>query len=438
MSFFEVVLPTVDVYSDASLVIPWYYAGHYKYAIAMSVPAVLNYAFSAYKWWSMEKKPEKKWTWALLLIQFWQQFRALKVIRLIYKQDPQASKKRQELMKEISSIEPFFESIPSIMIMTTIWLNAIVGYGSYEDTFGSNSAISHYSKGRFNCSNQYFSQPGVSNFCAVFDGFGGPSWFFTTYAISFLAGSLGVTKFLQNGPCSILSINGTLGGLLRWRFLIAYLSIFLSILAKAYMGGISIVLVKTPGNHEYDIWLNPLIFSILSFLIPLLLSAMSILTVTGFSKSFTKVIFGYPALLVLPAFTNFAVGPRQLPCCEKKSDLSEREQLIISRKLTLCNTLSTVVLYAINVSILWTKNTDPDAKQKFLPVYFGVMLGPGIVCSVLSTLIFVSLEAQCCCASSQKCYIPCCCGPSCYEPRSECIKVSLLKQEIEAAPEGLH
>ena len=257
MSFFEVVLPTVDAYSDATLVIPWYYAGHYKFAIAMTVPGVLNYAFTAYKWWSMEKRAEKKWTWALLLIQFWQQFRALKVIRLIYKKDPQASKKRQELMKEISSIEPFFESIPSIMIMTTIWAKAIVGYGDYEQ-FGS--AIWHYSEGRFNCSDQYLSQPAISNFCAVFNGFGGPAWFFTTYAISVFAGTLGVTKFLQNGPCPILSINGTLGGLLRWRFFFAYLSIMLSICTKGFMGAISIVMTKTPGNHEHDIWLNPLSF----------------------------------------------------------------------------------------------------------------------------------------------------------------------------------
>ena len=90
MLFFDVFLPTLDVYSDASLVLPWYYENHWKFALMMSIPPLLNFGFTAYKWWSTEKKSEKKWTWVLVLLQLYQQWRALKVIYLIWKNDKRA------------------------------------------------------------------------------------------------------------------------------------------------------------------------------------------------------------------------------------------------------------------------------------------------------------------------------------------------------------
>ena len=125
MGFFDVFLPTLDVYGDASLVIPWYYQGHYAYASLMTVPMVLNYLFTTYKWWSMEKASDKKWSWVLVMLQLWQQWNAFKVMRLIYKKDDRAEEKKKRTLKELSSIEPFFESVPSIMIMTCIWLHTL-------------------------------------------------------------------------------------------------------------------------------------------------------------------------------------------------------------------------------------------------------------------------------------------------------------------------
>ena len=57
----------------------------------------------------------------------------------------------------------------------------------------------------------------------------GFSWFFLTYFISGVTATLGVTKLLQVGPCSVLSNEGTLGGLLTWRFVLTYFAIFWSL-----------------------------------------------------------------------------------------------------------------------------------------------------------------------------------------------------------------
>ena len=86
---------------------------------------VLNYVFTMYKWWSLEKRSDKKWSWILVLMQVWQQWRAMKIIYLFLKKDARAPKKKKVLLKELSSIESFFESVPAILIMTCIWVHAI-------------------------------------------------------------------------------------------------------------------------------------------------------------------------------------------------------------------------------------------------------------------------------------------------------------------------
>ena len=44
MCLFDVILPTLDVYGDASLIIPWLYRGHYKYAGLMTIPIAQCYS----------------------------------------------------------------------------------------------------------------------------------------------------------------------------------------------------------------------------------------------------------------------------------------------------------------------------------------------------------------------------------------------------------
>ena len=66
---FDVALPSVDVYSDLSLIIPWYRNGHLKYAASMTAPLLLQFISTAYKWFQLEKRESKKWSWTILLLQ---------------------------------------------------------------------------------------------------------------------------------------------------------------------------------------------------------------------------------------------------------------------------------------------------------------------------------------------------------------------------------
>ena len=88
-----------------------------------------------------------------------------------------------------------------------------------------------------------------SSQCAIYGGFGGKVWFFITFSTSIITGSLGVTKFLQTGPCSMLSEEGTLGGLLRWKFIIAYLAVMTSMVTKALFIAIFVLHIDEPGFY---------------------------------------------------------------------------------------------------------------------------------------------------------------------------------------------
>ena len=65
----DVTLPSMDVYADFSLVAGWYLSGHFKYAISMTVPILLQFLSTIYKWVRLEKRKHKIWSWPILMLQ---------------------------------------------------------------------------------------------------------------------------------------------------------------------------------------------------------------------------------------------------------------------------------------------------------------------------------------------------------------------------------
>ena len=333
------------------------------------------------------------------MLQLWQQWNAFKVMRLIYKKDDRAEEKKKRMLRELSSIEPFFESVPSILIMTCIWLHAGGLYNvkqyydptSYWMHAGSlfkitEDTLQDYYNNYFDCSNTtslYYTQ---KNFCAVFDGLGGPAWFFTTYAVSILAGTLGICKFLQNGPVAILPTN-----LMNWPLVRAFFAVLFSLVAKGlFFPDILIGLDSNYRDTSTHLWLHPLIFITINILPNLILSLIGVSLKTGWNKTLIKTLLDYPAFMVLPAFTNFAVGPKQLTCSKFKN--SEQE-LTVSGNLTAINTLLTLICYAITIGILTRLSGNPE-----LEFYFGAMFSPVLSMSLLCILLFYLFDRykKCC------------------------------------------
>ena len=380
----------------------------------MTVPMVLNYLFTTYKWWSMEKASDKKWSWILVMLQLWQQWNALKVMKKIYKQDKRAEEKKKRVLRELSSIEPFFESVPSILIMTCIWLHvyATNSYNLIKD---------------LDCSNTTSLDNGEKNFCAVFDGFGGLAWFFTTYAVSILAGSFGLCKFLQNGPVAILPSN-----MMNWPLVRAFFAILFALLAKALFAAGTIGYAFDPNCHDYGlecglysqstrIWLCSLIFITLNIVPNLILSVIGISLKTGWNKTLIKTLLDYPAFILLPAFTNFCVGPPELKI--SRVNVNSEQHLTVSGKLTAINTGLTVISYGITIGIL---SQLGNYYTTYFPFVYGFMFSPVLIMSCLCIMIFYRCKLYCC-KCCIKCCCSCCCKDSCFETRSEVMdKITFL------------
>ena len=426
ISLFDVLLPTIDTTSDISLAISWYIQGHTAYATAMAVPPMINYCFAWYKWWSNEKISRMKWSWIFVLTNVYHQMNAMKLMGAFWNNDKLDVKKKQKLLNEVSSLEPYLESAPSVMILSMIWLSALTGNGI--EPFGG--MVKDHGAGYFNCSNAstYVSewaqmkpwkrkQIHVDNFCAVFQGAGGLPWFFFTFCISLLSSSFGITKFLQNGPCAILSNNGLLGGLLNWKFILVFISVLFAILAKCVF---AVLVVGAAFGDNYSLTISGLLFFGVNVLPHILSSIFAIQLVTGCSKKMYQIILNYPALVLLPAFTYFSAGPKNLFGCRRDKCGPTVSHIILSTKWTTVNIIMTVMLYGCTISLLlmaYPKNISgywiqfAGNRYNGYETYFKIVFAPILIISLIPTLIFLLLKLSCCLCPSKN--GSCCCSAEC-------------------------
>ena len=113
-------LPTGDVFSDILTITTLYQSGHLYFATTLLTPFLLNVVFTTFSWWRIDSNKEKKWTWILLLFQLWPQYRAMKIIFKIFKGDQSYVDDKNTLERDVSILEPFLESVPTVWITTVI------------------------------------------------------------------------------------------------------------------------------------------------------------------------------------------------------------------------------------------------------------------------------------------------------------------------------
>ena len=367
---FDVVLPTFDVYSDISLIIVWLIGGHWIYALCMTVPPFVQFLSTIYKWNKIEMPQDKRWSWIFLLLQLWPQLKAIRVIRLLYKNDSKADEEKKLLHTEIGSTEPFLEAWPTFMVMTIIWIHTLFGLkggadpANYEAVFGSDDSSNNL------------------------------TWFFVTYAISAFTTSFGITKLMQVGPCPVLTEEGIFGGLLNRRFVIHFLAVMSSIVTKAIFVGF---LLDSAFNGESEsVGIVLPLLPIFTFLPNLILTFISIAKSTGISNNFWGVINRYPALWLLPVASYFVIGPQNVTICDCLCyDKSVNYQhLGISGSLTALNMMITFVLYLPTLLMAYMNLYHADW-WIFYACFF-----PVLVCSW--TFTFLSFKCCCCPDGSKK------------------------------------
>jgi len=410
---FDVILPSADVYSDLSLIIPWYWNSHFKYAASMTAPLLFQFASTVYKWFRLEKRESKKWSWPILMLQFWPQWRAIRIMNLDFRSDKTAEEKKKELMREVTTTEPFLEALPSIMVMTVISFLARSDprYATYclnNNLMPDQTDV--YNNRSWTCENyldpapQYCEINPQDNKCAVFSGPGGSTWFFIAYAVSIISGSLGITKFLQNGPFAVLTTDGLFGGIFRCKFIIAFLSVLTSMLTKGlFIENLIIAKLEAPRSffNEVPLIVVVLISIVTSILPNLVLSLISISRSTGFNKKLLKVIINYPAALMLPIATYFTIGPYKSSnisiICQYNQIICQtntNRNLGLSKFYSAINILLSSAMYLILITIMF-----------YFDFYNMIIWSPVIVIGVVFNMIYLMIDNPCC--SSY-----CCCQDS--------------------------
>ena len=122
----SILLPSFDIYSDISLSYSLIFAtyepycgleakNHYLYGSSMLIPIIAANLFTIPHWLKRENTWKKRlFTIPFLILQFWPQWQVLKVIKLMWQKDVRWREEKEQLEKEISSIEPFLESLPMV------------------------------------------------------------------------------------------------------------------------------------------------------------------------------------------------------------------------------------------------------------------------------------------------------------------------------------
>ena len=446
---FDVVFPSLDVYSDFSLILGWYMNGHFKYAISMTIPIMLQFLFTIYKWIRLEKMANKKWTWPILLLQFWPQWRAIRIMRLDFRNDSKIEAKKKELMREVTSTEPFLEAFLSIIIMTIIFISAL-GDNSFRDNCSYNYLTNTWNE--VECEEyqnawswnfqppKYCTNHPEDGKCAVYGGFGGQAWFFTSFYISIITGTLGITKFLQVGPFSVLSTEGVIGGICKWRFLLTFLAVMMSLVTKGVFMGSYIAyfyagnlwsnvqsksMIKTmfgtSGDSETIVALLSLLSGLL-IVINFLFAITCISCSTGINKKLIKVVLAYPAAWMLPIATYFAIGPINSSCCSKTR--IDRHHLGFSKHLTIINIVLTMMIYATIISLfaaydITLQLSDINWYMELIGnihnINLYVIFVPLLILSLLFNIICLLLDENFCCQKSQNCFCSFCCSFECFK-----------------------
>jgi len=169
-------------------------------------------------------------------------------------------------VRDISCLEPFLEAVPTTYILLAIYYRDYRIFGQLNE----------------------YNFLGISKF----------TMFWITFSISVFSGSFGMAKFLKLGPCRIVpSDKWSLG------FFLLFLSIATTLVGK------SLVLAFTIGDAKSNDYIMRCINWICLCLLPQLLLAMLVLMTTQGWKNTVNLIWRYPALILIPVFSCWTIGP---------------------------------------------------------------------------------------------------------------------------------
>ena len=166
------------------------------------------------------------------------------IIHLLVKNPSKGELELKIFDQGLGLFETFLESVPSVFIITVIWLLT---------THGDNSASSGLWRIIFNPQ---------STTLTLLPSLTAEIEFYTKYAISIFSASLGLAKCLKNGVARPIAPGGPLDGFLTRKFVVAFLASAGALVAKCLCIGFTTVshilyilslLVKTKIGVDTDL-----------------------------------------------------------------------------------------------------------------------------------------------------------------------------------------
>jgi len=384
----NIVLPTIDIYSDLYLIVKLLYNGHPVWSVLLLVPFLLNYFLTWFLWWRIDKT--KHTSWVYVALSWYPQFCALKVIGLLLTDTKKGLRKKRKLELEISEFEVFCEAVMSVLVMTyIIWKES-----GEKLLIGEDYSTDFY-------------------------------LFYITYLTSILTASLGLAKCLKVGPCRVFP----LGGLCNKKFFFLMFTMGTTLVSKGMLLGHSVI--------EKNIVFFAICFST-TFLPGLIIGLMSVCR----NKKTIKTIAAHPSILLLPVFTYFTFSTNTKMCSKGEKDVMEEDdgeeqsvtemdvvedddavkeigmemdgvkkkdaaetRITFSKNWTLANVGASVLGYSIftGFGVLYVQAAVNDGCgycwDNMIKLWFTYLIHWPIL-SVFSTILFLFLE-YCCCSCSK-------------------------------------
>jgi len=288
----NVLLPTVDVYSDLALIIKFLANGHYKWACILLVPFLLNYIFAWILWWRLDKN---KWiSWVAVILGCYPQCFAINVVRIMWTDFERGLAKKKKLDREISEYEVFLESVFTVLGMTYIFVKSNYSRRDRQLVMG-----------KFGSTDEIL--------------------FFVAYATSILTASLGLSKCLKIGPCRVLGEGGALGGLCSGRFILLMVTVAVTLVGKGVMLPFMI-------GDTFIYGIEFIIVVVCTMFLPGLLLAL--VSLCHHKESF-KTMVSHPSLLLMPVFTHFTFTTNNKCCTREEEGGHNDTRITFSKKWTI-------------------------------------------------------------------------------------------------------
>ena len=119
LCIFSIGLPTYDAFFDLYFSIIAIMGGHYRWGFSLLAPVLLNLSFTAFTWWKMDQgktwTENRKWTWLLLILMVWPQWRAANLLfSIVIQGGEEALESKKEFERRVGGLEPFLESTPQV------------------------------------------------------------------------------------------------------------------------------------------------------------------------------------------------------------------------------------------------------------------------------------------------------------------------------------